>query len=124
MSRKKTETPSYITVHKRTLKLRGKATGYPCWYSNPRKPHRAAEWAYIGDDPDEQIHKDGPYSYDGNHYVPMCKTHHIRHDQVVNKIMECGCPVRVHMRSGCVALPDELKSLPTASTEGLDGPSE
>ncbi len=120
---KKTTTPAYITVHKRTLVLRGHASGYPCWYSNPKKPHTADQWAYLGDDPDEHISKDGPYSYDGNHYVPMCRKCHRKHDDVVNKLMECGCPVRVHMRTGCVALPPELKSAPTAPTEGLDGTS-
>lgn len=68
---------SYMTAHKRIMKLRGKASDYPC----VRCHGDAAEWAYLHTDPQVKRDATGSYSTDPEHYAPMCVRCHRRFDR-------------------------------------------
>lgn len=74
---------SYALAHHRVKVARGAATEHPCAHcSNPAK-----HWAYDHQDPDEKPEsfrpdgrRNGPYSVDVSHYLPLCVPCHKRLD--------------------------------------------
>lgn len=66
------EKPSYLTVHKRLHKIRGRAETHLCSCGQP-----AAQWSYIGPrEPGERM----PYSENLDEYEPLCVSCHKRRD--------------------------------------------
>lgn len=77
--------PSYIGAHTRVYSARGRAADYLC-----RCGARAEEWAYDHSDPEaitapwrDQAGalRDVTYSGKPEHYIPMCKSCHLRFDK-------------------------------------------
>lgn len=76
----RTESVSYSQAHLRLKVDRGVAALYDCIMCGGS----AAEWAYMGGDPNESIDDIGrKYSLDQSLYEPMCVTCHRRHDRAV-----------------------------------------
>lgn len=88
---KPVEGRSYRSMHSYIQLKKGKASDYPCSNSSCNK--RAVHWAYDGLDPDQVFEvpesRTHPYSYDLNHYTPMCSTCHNQYDHKMRaKIFE------------------------------------
>ena len=66
------EVPTFAAIHKRLSRKRGSAREYPCVDCGDR----AAEWSYMGGDPNELRGRSGrsvvPYSLDLSLYAPRC----------------------------------------------------
>lgn len=73
-----TASESYVTVHRRLIRERGKAREHACVDCG----ERAREWSYDHADPDEwwEVRVDPflvlPYSLDLSHYAPRCTSCH------------------------------------------------
>lgn len=70
---------TYVGMHLKVARERGKATGHEC----ARCGQQADDWAYDHSDPDERYRKDygSPFSLDVDHYMPLCRLCHIEFDQ-------------------------------------------
>lgn len=79
MSRYRSDSVSYSQAHLRLKVDRGPASRFICREcSGP-----AAEWAYMGGDPDEFEWDGKKYSVDQSRYEPMCVRCHRRHDRAL-----------------------------------------
>lgn len=65
--------PSYVTVHQRLTRERGRASVHQCVQCG----EQARDWAF-----DYSVEVDGmrPYSEDLSRYQPMCRACHLKHD--------------------------------------------
>lgn len=72
----------YTGAHDRVRSVRGRAAQYVCAVGGCEAA--ATDWAYDGLDPNAKRGRDHgtelTYSTDPSHYLPMCRTHHIRFD--------------------------------------------
>lgn len=62
----------YMAVHQRLRRERGPASAQDCRHCEGK----ASDWAYDHGDPDHKMAKNGPYSVDLNHYIPLCRRCH------------------------------------------------
>lgn len=74
------ETVGYMGAHNRVRRLRGNAKSHTCQHCGGT----AHDWAYDHRDPN-QAHEavngyDMPYSSDPAHYMPLCKSCHVKFD--------------------------------------------
>lgn len=76
---RRTDTPSYMTVHVRLHRERGSAKNHDC-YANCGRP--ALHWAYDHSDLWQKYHPrlGCAYSADLTRYVPMCARCHGKYD--------------------------------------------
>lgn len=75
--------PTYVTVHDRLRKYRGRASQHLC----QRCGQPALDWAYRGGDPDEMTSTfprtfGMAYSTNLEFYVPLCRVCHVAVDQL------------------------------------------
>lgn len=81
-SGRRTDTPTYRTIHTRLAKQRGRADAHPCIDCG----QRARDWSLRNDAMDVLVGPTKPggpvcsYSTDLNDYEPRCKTCHKRYD--------------------------------------------
>lgn len=72
----------YHGAHDRVKAARGRASEHGCAWAECSAA--ASDWAYDGQDPEEMIGMDHGtelrYSANPQHYLPLCKSHHIRFD--------------------------------------------
>lgn len=75
---------SYDAAHYRVEQARGKASKYTCAGCAVK---RATDWAFDHRDSDPAYSLKGlPYSLSIDHYVPLCRTCHLRFDRLVTRM--------------------------------------
>jgi hypothetical protein len=66
----------YAQAHEAVFEARGKASDYPC----AKCGGPARDWSYDYQDPEQLVEDRHPYSLDVDHYLPMCRLCHRRHE--------------------------------------------
>lgn len=95
---RKTPPTDYDAAHRQVRKAKGRASAFIC-----RCGKRAEQWAYTHSDLDVQHDTDGreagrPFSPDPAHYVPMCRSCHIRYDRARRRFSGGGKSLVHHVK--------------------------